>query len=236
MLDFTWDITDDLVSGAMRYLKAAIRTARRRGRRARVALSGGSTPRALFSYLGDHPSALSLSDLSLWWGDERPVPYGSDDSNYGATSRLWLARLTAFDGDVHPWPTDFPPEEAARRYEEELRRAFPGENPPVFDLVFLGIGPEGHTASLFPESDALYATTWTAAPYVPSKGTARLTLTPVVLNRARRVVFMASGAEKRPVLRELRHLPAPTPQIPASLVRPEHRPVILADPEAASGL
>lgn len=233
MLEFRWDVQDDLVVAATGYLTDAVAAAAREARRARVCLSGGSTPRALFAYLGAHPEMIPSARLSLWWGDERPVPAVSDDSNYGTTLRLWLSQWPSFAGDVHPWPTDRSPEAAARSYARDLQLAFPGEDPPVFDLVFLGIGPEGHTASLFPDSDALRATTWTAAPYVASKQTARLTLTLPVLNRAREVVFMAAGDEKRPILETLRNLAAPTPAIPASMVRPARPPVILTDPAGA---
>lgn len=233
MLEFTWDVTEDLVAGALAYLKDAVAFAKIEGRRARIALSGGSTPQALFSYLGRHPETVSPAEVSIWWGDERPVPYASDESNFGVASRLWLDRWRDGSGDVHPWPTELHPEEAARRYADALRQTFPGEDPPVFDLVYLGIGPEGHTASLFPESPALRATAWTAAPYVASKETPRLTFTLPILNQARRVVFMAAGEEKRAILDQLRTLPSPTPRLPASLVRPKTPPVILADPKAA---
>ena len=233
MLEFHWDVRDDLVAAALDYLAEAVHTASREDRRARVSLSGGSTPRALFAYLGAHPDMFPSARLSLWWGDERPVPPTSDESNYGTTERLWLSHWPSFAGDVHPWPTDRSPEEAAIAYAGELKTAFAGEDPPVFDLVFLGIGPEGHTASLFPDSDALRATSWTAAPYVASKETPRLTLTLPVLNRARTVVFMAAGEQKRPILATLRTLEGPTPAIPASMVRPERPPVILTDPAGA---
>ncbi|MGC8489651.1 MAG: 6-phosphogluconolactonase, partial [Clostridia bacterium] len=200
MLEFTWDIRQDLVAGALDYLRDAVRTAGEEGRRARVSLSGGSTPRALFAYLGEHPEALPSERLSVWWGDERPVPYTSDESNFGVASRLWISRWPTFAGDVHPWRTDVDPAVAARLYGEELQSAFPGEKPPAFDLIFLGIGPEGHTASLFPDSAILTSTEWTAAPYVATKETARLTLTLPVLNHARRVVFMVNGEEKRDIL------------------------------------
>jgi 6-phosphogluconolactonase len=236
MFEFTWDVTDDLVFGAMRYLTDAVSFAKTEGRRARIALSGGSTPRALFSYLGDHPKTLCPAEISLWWGDERPVPYASEESNFGVASRLWLDRWRDGSDDVHPWPTDLMPDEAARRYADELKRACPGEDPPVFDLVYLGIGPEGHTASLFPDSEALRSTSWTAAPYVASKKTVRLTFTLPILNHARRVVFMAAGEEKRAILDELRKLPSPTPRLPASLVRPKTSPVILTDRRTADAL
>ncbi len=226
-------VVDDLVAAAMAYLDEAIAQSARTGRPARVALSGGTTPQSLFRRLGSSPGAIAVHRLDLWWGDERMVPYESSDSNYGVARRLWLDHPGVHPAGVHPWPVTGAPQAAARRYAEELERTMPGERPPRFDLVFLGMGPEGHTASLFPHSPALAERAWTTAVRVEATVSERLTLTLPVLNAARRVVFLVEGAGKRAIVRRLLDLPGPTPDLPASLIVPSEPAILLMDAAAA---
>ena len=186
-----------------------------------VCLSGGSTARAL------HAALLARTDLPwaqtwVFWGDERPVPARHADSNVGAGYRTLLDRVDVPADQVFPVDGGLPPATAARRYEEELR-AFFGTRPPRFDLVLLGLGPDAHTASLFPGTDALAAhDRWVAAPYVEKLGSHRITLTAPLINQARHVVFIAYGAEKADAFRHVRNGPDDPTRYPAQLIKPTH--------------
>lgn len=168
-----------------------------------VALSGGSTPKRLFELLASiGREALPWDQIDLWWGDERTVPADDPDSNYRMTREtliepLGLTRVHPIDGGAAD------PAAAAAAYDRELVAALGA--PPVFDLVLLGMGPDGHTASLFPGSPALAETTrWVVANPVDSpvaKGkTTRITLTAPAIDAARHVRFLVAGADKAATL------------------------------------
>ncbi|GAO02397.1 6-phosphogluconolactonase [Anaeromyxobacter sp. PSR-1] len=202
-----------------------------RGRFA-VALAGGSTPRALYEVLAD-PAApwrgrVPWARTEVWFGDERCVPPDHPDSNYRMAREALLDRVAP--AAVHRIEGERPPAEAAARYEAALRRdAEPDGAPPRLDLVLLGLGADGHTASLFPGSPALdERARWVAAPFVPAVGAHRVTLTLPVLERARAIAFLVSGAGKRAALGRL--LAAGPPAIPAARVRPlDGALLVLAD-------
>lgn len=199
---------------------------RQRGRFA-IALSGGRTPEKLYRLWAesDMQNARTPWDkVHLFWGDERYV--GKDDalSNYRMTREALIARVPIPAGNVHrvPGPGDAPtPEAAAQLYEADLRKYF-GSAPPAFDLQLLGLGVEGHTASLFPGSPALEEKTrWVMAVEAPAKPPQRLTLTPMVLNQARNTFFLVAGEDKREIIRALRSEPEGRPsQYPAGRIRP----------------
>ncbi len=191
---------------------------------AHIALSGGTTPRTLFRLLATDPWRRSLdwAHIHLWWVDERCVPVDDPASNYGVCYSLLLAHLQHFI--AHRMPAEVaPPAQAAARYEAELRKVF-GLGPyarPRFDLILLGMGPDGHTASLFPHTPALQErkalVTVGQAPQAPHT---RLTLTLPVLTRTAYALFMVAGANKGTALTGIFHpLPTATP-LPAALVRP----------------
>jgi 6-phosphogluconolactonase len=207
------------------------------GRRVTVALSGGSTPLALFRAWGspEYRRRLDWDRLILFWGDERPVPPEDPESNYGNAYRLWLKSGVVPTDQIHPWPTHLPPEEAARAYAGVLGEHVAG-NPPIFDLILLGVGPEGHTASVFPHSPTFADEAWTAAPFVPEKETLRFTFTPRVLIAARQVVFLAEGAGKRDIVQAVLRGPDLGEALPAQWVSRRAEALWILDPEAASGL
>jgi 6-phosphogluconolactonase len=165
-----------------------------------VALSGGSTPKRLFAELVSvGRDALPWDRVHLWWGDERCVPPDHPDSNYGMTRAALIEPLRLDPSRVHRIEAERDPEPAARDYERALVAAL--GSPPVFDLVWLGMGPDGHTASLFPNSPALDETKrFVVANAVDSpltKGKAmRITLTFPALAAARRTRFLVAGADK----------------------------------------
>ena len=202
--------------------------------RFRAALSGGRGPRGLFQALAKRPKALDWPSVELYWVDERWVPWESPENNYGEASRLWLASMA-------PGPVCFPmfnnaadAAAAARSYEIVLSQRF-GQVPPVFDLVLLGMGPDGHTASLFPGQPSLDETRRLClAVRQPSTGQERLTLTLPVLTAARRCVFILSGAEKAELLAQVL---AGKADVPAARVVLTHGQVLwLADASAAARL
>lgn len=202
-----------------------------------VALSGGSTPRALHERLAadEFAARIPWPKVHLFWGDERCVPPDHPDSNYGMTAAALLSRVPLPAENVHRIPGEFPPSQAAERYESELR-AFFGEKP-AFDLVFLGMGEDGHTASLFPGSPALAESVrWAmevehTAP--PPPLVSRVTLTFGVLNAARRVVFLVSGASKAGMFAQAWR----GGNTPAGRIRPQNGELLwLVDQAAASAL
>jgi 6-phosphogluconolactonase len=219
-------------------LQAMQGAVKQRGRFA-VALAGGHTPAKLYKLWAEaanHGVRTSWDRVHLFWGDERYVPHDDPMSNYAMAREILIANVPIPAANVHPMPTDFPePQKAAEAYESELRKFF-GTAPPGFDLQLLGLGVEGHTASLFPRSPALEDTKrWVAAVETPAKPPQRLTLTPVVLNQGRSTVFLVSGKGKREIIGALRSERGSKPsQFPAGRIRPAGRVLWLLD-EAAAG-
>jgi 6-phosphogluconolactonase len=204
-----------------------------RGRFA-VALAGGSTPRATYEVLAnDYAGALDWSKVHVFFGDERTVPPNHEDSNYRMAHETLLSRVPV--GSVHRMRGELPPAEAAAAYEEELRGFFgTSDEPPSLDLILLGIGEDGHTASLFPETSALEVQDrWVVANPVLKLETTRLTLTVPVINSARSVNFLVAGESKAEALKQILKGDADPRQYPAKLVRPAGGPVWMVDQAAA---
>lgn len=200
-----------------------------------VALSGGKTPTGFYQYLsGRHD--LPWEKTHVYLVDERFVPWNSPESNQRMLRESLLAKVRIPPQNIHLISTDEPsPDISARKYEEEMREFFRlTENGiPEFDLILLGVGEDGHTASLFPGNDALRETKHLAVPVRP--GTAlmdRISLTLPVINNSWNVVFLVSGQRKRAVMKKVREGHDKT--LPASMVSPERgRHLFLVDREAA---
>lgn len=191
---------------ARRFAAAAERAVRAR-ERFTVALSGGSTPVPLFRLLAASPlrERLPWDRTHVFWGDERCVPPDDPASNYGLARTHLLSRVPIPAPNVHRMRGEDPPDQAAAAYEAELRAAFalPEDGVPCLDLVLLGLGEDGHTASLFPGTPALHEMErLVAAPFVERLGAHRLTLTLPVLNAARAILVLVAGAEKAEALRD----------------------------------
>jgi 6-phosphogluconolactonase len=205
--------------------------------RCSVCLSGGNTPKALNELLaGEYASRIPWNQTHFFWGDERYVPHDNPHSNYRMAEESLFARLAVPPENIHPMPTSYAdPDKSAREYEVVLHRFFGAQ--PAFDILFLGIGPEGHTASLFPNSPALNETQrWAVAVEVPADPPSRLTLTYPVLNRARNVFFLAAGSGKREIIQAIRRDPGgPDSPYPASRVDAQ-RIVWFLDQPAADGI
>lgn len=204
-----------------------------------VALSGGSTPKALFQILAEKPYADSLPWWSIYffWGDERCVPPDHPDSNYRMANETLLSKVPVPREHIFRIPAeDEDPHRAAAKYEETLRKFF-NEEWPHFDLVFLGMGPDGHTASLFPNTEALHAHDRVAvANYVEKFQSWRITLTADAINRARNITFLVAGADKALALKEVLDGPRDPNQYPSQLIQPYNGELLWLVDEAAAKL
>lgn len=205
----------------------------RRGR-AHLALSGGSTPRRSYQLLGG--LIADLSGVEVWFADERCVAPDDDQSNYKLAAETLLGELALPDGQVHRMHGELGPEQGAAQYESELRAVLPCEGDhgaPVLDVIVLGIGPDGHVASLFPEATTLGAGPHAACLPVfdsPKPPPERITLSLPVLRAARSCVLIATGAAKSDAMSAA--VAEPTRHVPASLLRRE-RLTVIADDAAA---
>jgi 6-phosphogluconolactonase len=200
-----------------------------------VALSGGNTPRSVYSLLATEHKQLPWDRIHIFFGDERHVPPDDPDSNFRMASESLLSRVPIPEKNIHRIRAELDAEVAAKEYEQELRKYFQlrdGEWP-RFDLVLLGLGDDGHTASLFPASEALTEKSkLVTANWVEKLHTFRITLTLPVLNHAAEVVFLVSGANKAQVLSEV--LRPGAKEYPAQRVQPENgRLLWLLDQDAA---
>ena len=191
-----------------------------------LVLSGGETPRALYQLLAtEFRERIDWPKVHLFWGDERYVHRTDPRSNYRMVKESLLDRVSLPAANVHPMPTELPrPEESALEYEAFLRAYFhsPPAPWPTFDLILLGLGEEGHTASLFPRSPALgEQQRWVAAVRVPAEPPLRLTLTLPALNHAREVYFLAMGSRKARAVRAGTAAAIGDGSCPAAMVRPQ---------------
>jgi 6-phosphogluconolactonase len=207
-----------------------------------LALSGGSTPKSLFNLLASNAKTVLPWDRTFFfWGDERHVPPTDPDSNYRMAEETMLSKIPVAAGNVFRVPAENPDAgTVADDYEQTLRKFFQlkaGEVP-VFDLILLGIGPDGHTASLFPNTAGLQEKSrLVIANWVEKLKTSRISLTLPVLNAARCVTFLVSGTDKASVLKTVLEEDAPGEQYPSKLVQPNAGKLIwLVDRAAASAL
>jgi len=204
-----------------------------------VALSGGSTPRGLYSQLAKDHADFSWSKTFLFFSDERHVPPDHPDSNYRMVNQAMLSKVPVPAGNVYRVLAENPDASAAAAdYEEKLRGFFklrPGDFP-CFDLILLGLGPDGHTASLFPGSEGLKEQSrLVIANWVEKFKTHRITFTFPVLNHATDVMFLAAAADKADMVRQVLE-GQNTPPFPAQQVEPEGRLVWMLDQAAAAKL
>jgi len=189
----------------------------------RVSLSGGSTPKTLFGLLAsdEFRGRFPWSRVSWYWGDERFVPYDHPDSNYRMTREAMLAKAPVPREKIHPVPTDGSPEDAARRYERTLQQSYGATTldpaRPLFDITLLGLGTDGHTASLLPGEPVLNERQRWVAAVSHGRPEVRITMTFPVIDSSRRVAFLVAGREKAAIFRTIR---AGGSELPAALVRP----------------
>jgi len=227
------------------FATVAVDAIERRGR-FDVALSGGSTPTMFFDALAAQVTdragqavAIAWDRVHVFWGDERVVPPDHPESNYGTARRRLLDHLPLPDANVHRIEAELGADQAAAAYARVLERHFSLDagGQPSFDLIFLGLGRDMHTASLFPgspllrESRRLVAATW-----VETLEAARVTLTPVVINQARTVIFLVAGSDKASALEAVLGTEPDPGRRPAQVVRPQGELIWLVDEAAAARL
>jgi 6-phosphogluconolactonase len=188
-----------------------------------VALSGGSTPQRFYALFGSDPyqKIVDWTGMHVFWADERAVPRDHPDSNFKLAFDTFLSRVPIPEANLHRIRGEDGPEKAAREYEDDLRNFFGLQSTPVFDLIILGMGEDGHTASLFPGSSALAETTRLVLPVYPDKPkTSRVTLTLPVLNNASHILFLVSGRAKADIVAEVLGDEKAKTRYPAGLVNP----------------
>lgn len=219
---------DAAAAAAAERTAAAARQAVKQGRPFNLVLPGGSTPQRLFRMLAAEPyrSGLPWQQIHFFWGDERCVPPDHPDSNYHMAREALLDPIAAPERNIHRMRGENTDRDAAARgYEAVLRNHFhqPASSDfPAFDLIFLGMGTDGHTASLFPGTPALEEKhRWVIANNVPRLQTQRLTLSPAIFNHAEQVIFLVTGADKADILAEVLEGPYRPERLPAQIIRPE---------------
>jgi 6-phosphogluconolactonase len=204
-----------------------------------IALSGGSTPRQLHHRLASPPlvEQVDWERVHVFFGDERHVPPDDPQSNYRMADETLLSRVPIQQAHIHRMRGELAPEQAAADYENQLRLFF-GNDPPRLDVILLGMGDNGHTASLFPGLTAVREQQrWVVAEEVPEVDMWRITLTPVVLNLGRQVMFLVAGEAKASMLRQVLEGTYAPDEGPAQIVRPAPGEVIwLVDAAAAAKL
>ena len=238
MKKFVFESPDDLGRAAARlFLRLALEETGRKGLFT-VALSGGSTPGPFFTILATEFRGLIPWDrVHFFWGDERCVPPGDAESNFNSARESLLSKIDIPENNVHRIKGELEPEEAARAYEDEIRAFFstPPPRTPSLDLVFLGIGEDGHTLSLFPGSKALAEKKkLVAANYVDRLGSWRITMTLRLVNNASRVAFLVSGERKDNILREVLNSGG-NPRYPAQMIRPAKGELFLFADKSSMG-
>ena len=206
-----------------------------------IALSGGSTPKKLYGLLGSEPyrSQIDWTQVGIFWSDERCVPPDDPESNYAMAQQVLLSNISIPANQLHRMPADQDDREAASEaYTEEMRRTFGTNGIPQFDLIQLGMGPEGHTASLFPHQPSLHEQQRLVMPVsVPKPPPDRLTFTPPLLNAARYILFLVTGSEKADAVQHVLGGVYQPDEYPAQIVHPPHGEVTwMLDTAAAAQL
>ncbi|MBS1812694.1 MAG: 6-phosphogluconolactonase [Acidobacteria bacterium] len=223
-------------TAADHFIKAAQRNIADHGRFT-VALSGGSTPKAMFALLAESPhcEGVEWERIFIFWSDERCVPPDHADSNYRMTKETLLSKVPLPSHNVFRIPGEKEPAHGAKEYSEQLRQFFQTEALPQFDLIFLGMGADGHTASLFPGTTALQAGTEVVAVenYVEKLQAYRITLTAATINQAQEVMFLVGGADKAATLKAVLQGDFQPQIYPSQLIQPVLGQLIWVVDEAA---
>lgn len=232
---------DELARTAAEAIIQVSNDAKAESRVALIALSGGSTPKKMGELLATEPysSRVAWCSLQLFWGDERFVPLASPESNAGEALRAFIDEAPIHPDDVHTWDTTVSPEESARLYEADIREASGVETgTPMFDLILLGMGDDGHTLSLFPGTAAIHNNEQIViAHHVEKLNADRVTFTPLLANNARKVIFLAGGAGKAEMLERVLKGEIDIDTLPSQVIRPTNGELVwLVDEAAASKL
>lgn len=225
-----------LIDRCLEVVLAKLQAAIAAKERCAIALAGGSTPKPLYEALATQ--SLPWEKIHIFWGDERYVASTHKSSNQLMARQAWLERVDFPDANIHPMPTEAgDPQKDARKYEAELRDFFQTESEefPVFDLILLGMGDDGHTASLFPHTAVLQESDRLVA--VGNKeGEPRLTFTVPLINQADCVLFIVAGENKRTALQQVFADEADTMNYPSRLIQPQGELWWLLDESAGTAL
>jgi 6-phosphogluconolactonase len=236
----TFSDTEKLTYAAAAYVVKVAQESITSHGRFTFALSGGTTPRKLYGLLATEPyrSQIAWERVEIFWSDERCVPPDDAESNYHLAQEVMFSKLTLSASQIHRMPADEADRDAAaEKYSQEMQRVF-GETLPRFDLIQLGMGPEGHTASLFPHQPALHEQLrQVMAVTVPKPPPPRLTFTPPVLNAARHILFLVTGGEKADAVQAVLEGDYQHDEYPAQIVHPPQGQVTwMLDSAAAAKL
>ena len=202
-----------------------------------VALAGGSTPRAVYKLLAKKREVdFDWSLVHFFWGDERCVHPGLPDSNYKMAYETLISHIPVPESNIHRMMGELKPSLAAEKYQQELKSFF--DDLPDFNLVILGMGSDGHTASLFPGDDAIFDNErWVTESYIPKLDAWRITLTPLIINQAEHVIFMVSGQNKALALKHVLKGPYKPKNLPAQVIQPKSGSLTwMVDQQAAGAL
>lgn len=214
---------DAFVHGAAEFVCGLARAAIAETGRFAVALAGGGTPRPVYALLAtpEFAGRIAWDKVQVFFGDERCVPPDDERSNFRMAREALLDHLPLPPANVHRIGGEDDPAQAARAYEQDMKLFFRTQAPPAFDLICLGLGENGHTASLFPGTAGLREQKrWVVSQYVETMKTWRVTVTPVLINAARNVVFLVKGSGKAEVLERVLTGPYEPDVLPAQLVQP----------------
>ncbi len=241
---YVFEPGESFAAGAAQYYADRLAEAGREQSHVRAAFSGGHTPKPVFELLADpnhgYRAEVPWEKLQFFFVDERTVAPTDPDSNYGMTRAALLAKVPIEDSQVFRIQGELDPEEAAAKYESAIRNSFrlEGAEMPQFDVISLGMGDDGHTASLFPHSEAIHALGRVmVANHVPQKNTWRLTLTWPVINNAHDVSFLIEGEAKADVLGRVLLSDYDPERLPSQLIRPSSgKLTMLLDTQSAARL
>jgi len=226
---------ENLTEETAKYLANLISKSLLQKARCSFVLAGGSTPRGVYEKLASEPyrNKIDWGKVHLFWGDERCVPPDHPDSNYRMAKEALIDHIDIPQENVHRIPAEKEPAEAAREYEETIKRFFGGASHlPVFDIILLGIGEDGHTASLFPGTEALEdKKRWVTDVYVKGLDTHRITLTLPVINNGKNVIFLVAGSFKAKIMKQIYYRTDTT--YPAARVNPANGTLIYFIDKAA---
>ncbi len=216
--------TETLNQEAAQYIVRIAQESIAAHRRFTIALSGGSTPKKLYGLLAQEPyrSQIDWNSVEIFWSDERCVPPDDAESNYLMAKQVLLSKVPIPANQIHRMPADLADRDAASyAYTLEMQQTIGSEGVPSFDLIQLGMGPECHTASLFPQQPSLHEQQRLVMPVtVPKPPPPRLTFTPRLLNAASHILFLVTGAEKQDAVKAVLEGEYQPDEYPAQIVQP----------------
>jgi 6-phosphogluconolactonase len=214
----------ELSQAAAQFFIQTAQTAVQQQGRFTVALTGGSSPKGLYELLAQSPyrEQVPWSQTFVFWGDERAVPFEDSRNNAKMAFDLLLNYVPVPKEQIYPMQGDIPANESAQQYEDILQKHF-GDQAPQFDLILLGMGDDGHTASLFPYTPVLQEVShWVKELYLPEQEMFRVTLTAPFINQAKKIAFLVFGANKAATLYEVLNGEEQHKKYPSQLIKPDN--------------